>query len=116
MSKIKIAAYGTLREGFYNHDRFNDVKKVDQKTLMGFQLWDFGPYPYAIKTNNPEDQMVVDILEVSSDAERSITRMEEGAGYSTEVINVDDSPCIIYLYPGIVNNTRQIKSGDYTQK
>jgi gamma-glutamylcyclotransferase (GGCT)/AIG2-like uncharacterized protein YtfP len=119
-----IAAYGTLREGNYNYDRYkriadasnNTFNKVGEAIIEGYELWDLGPYPYSIKTGNPEDKMTVDIIECDDYTIRSITRMEEGAGYTTEEITINGIECLIYTYPEIISNTKQIKNGDYNNK
>lgn len=109
----KIAAYGTLRKGFYNFNRF-DLNYIKTTTLTGYELYDLGPYPMAIKTDNSEDTIVVDILECDDNTKRIIDMMEIGAGYKKENVVVDEEDCTIYLFNKIVGN--KIKSGDYANK
>jgi len=120
-----IAAYGTLREGHYNYDRYKDkadqlpnrtFQKVNEGIVEGYQLWDLGPYPYIVKTGDRDDKIIVDVIETDLNTLQSISMMEIGAGYNVEEVNVNGTDCLIYVYPRTVTNSKQIESGDYNNK
>lgn len=114
MHKHLIAAYGTLRKGNYNHDRFPGVQYSETKRIKGFDLFDLGPYPCVIK--NPEGEITVDILEVTPETKRKIDFMEIGAGYDINIIEIDEKKCTIYTYENKPRYATKINSGDYNQK
>jgi gamma-glutamylcyclotransferase (GGCT)/AIG2-like uncharacterized protein YtfP len=80
-----IAVYGTLRVGDYNFAAYSDGLTVVAKdvTLPGFKLYDFGGYPGVNKDPSREHFIKVDILLANEQTYKSITNMEEGAGYKT---------------------------------
>lgn len=120
MSKHIIAAYGTLRKGFYNHDRFDGVKYLGTTRIKGFDLYNLGPYPCVVK--NPEGELTIDLLEVTPITKTNIDRMEIGAGYGIEEINIELDgnnyhDVTIYTYnTKQLGNAKLIASGDYTSK
>jgi len=105
---LKIAAYGTLRKGMYNFDRF-DLIYIETKELKGFRLYDLGPYPYVVYTGNDKDVIVVDILQCDDYTKLMIDSMEKGAGY--RIMTIDDFD--IYVFPNVLKNTKLVKNGDY---
>jgi gamma-glutamylcyclotransferase (GGCT)/AIG2-like uncharacterized protein YtfP len=109
-----IAAYGTLRKDHYNFKRFESLEYIKTVRIPGYELWDFGPYPYIIEKENAE--ITVDILKTNASTKRSIDSMEIGAGYKLKEITIDDMQCTIYYMDKIYNNTTQIQSGDYNEK
>ncbi len=117
MSKF-IAAYGTLRRGFYNHDRFSGVEYLGTTRIKGFDLYDLGPYPCVVE--NPEEEITIDLLEVTAETKSRIDSMEIGAGYGLKEINVNldgkDYTVTIYIYNKTPHNAKLIRSGDYTSK
>lgn len=113
MKLEKIAAYGTLRQGHYNFSRFH-LNHLSTQEIEGFELWDFGPYPYVIE--KPGSKITIDILECDENTKRMIDRMETGAGYKTKEIEVDGQVMTIYVMSKIYPGTEQIPSGDYNKK
>lgn len=119
MSK-HVAAYGTLRKGFYNHDRFDGVKYLGTTQIKGFDLYDLGPYPCVVR--NPEGKLTIDLLEVTDTTKNLTDRMEIGAGYGIEEINIELDgnnyhDVTIYTYnTKQLGNAKLIASGDYTSK
>lgn len=107
-----IAAYGTLRPGLYNFNRF-DLKPVKTVRIKGFKLFDLGPYPYVIESEDPDASIVVDILETDEYEYEKITRMEIYAGYEAKQIDIEGIECTIYTFPKQVINTTEVTDGDY---
>lgn len=108
-----IAAYGTLRVGNYNFNRFNLIPIKENVLLEGYELYDLGPYPCIIKKEG--STIVIDILECSETTLDSIRRMEIGAGYKCETIVVNDLECEIYYFTNKPTNAKVIKHGDYNK-
>ncbi len=103
-----IAAYGTLRKGMYNFNRF-DLSYIETREIKGFKLFDLGPYPYAIYTEDENDSIIVDMLDCDKTTNNIIDRMEIGAGY--KILSFDDFD--IYVFEKKVIGTKEITNGDY---
>lgn len=102
----RICFYGSLKQGFYNRDRFNNhfgksaIKHLKNTELKGFRMYDLGPYPACVKTGSESDTVQVELVEVSSECKEHIDMMEFGAGYYIEHVIIDDVPAIIYVFNG----------------
>jgi len=117
MSK-KIAVYGSLRKGEYNYDRFQEyypghIKYIGTEVIKGFDLFSLGSYPGVKKSDNPEQSLVIDVLEVSDSCYSSISAMEHGAGYDSVDVTINGEVCTIYEYMG--NKRTPIESGDWSK-
>jgi hypothetical protein len=80
--------YGSLRRDQYNHKQFvkkygeDAFKWVMQTHIPAHILVDSGlGYPYAIKTDNSSDRVLVDVFDLSEQAAEAVARMELSAGY-----------------------------------
>ncbi len=110
-----IAAYGSLREGHYNFDRFESsfpdlkVHKRNHK-IEGFQMYGLGSYPGIIKGPG---EIEVDILECSRECFAVITHMELKAGFSAIELFIDNEQVIIYPYEGKVFPQFKVQSGNW---
>lgn len=90
-NKIYALFYGSLRSGQYNFDRFNSsypngLRKIKTVILTGYKMYSLGSYPACIWTGRAADEVTFDLMEVSEAAYQAIERMEEGAGYQTNVV------------------------------
>jgi gamma-glutamylcyclotransferase (GGCT)/AIG2-like uncharacterized protein YtfP len=113
--KKKIVAYGTLRKGFYNFNRFlPDIEYLYSTTIKGYDMYNLGSYPCIVENENSEQDIVVDIVEVTEDAYKWITAMEEGAGYETKTITINNEHLTIYVYPNIPRFSNKIQTGDWS--
>lgn len=115
----KILAYGTLREGDYNFERVKShfgetsIQKVRSVEISGFSMHNLGFFPGINRTNNTEDKILCDILEVSDKAASFIEAMELGAGYETQDVEVGDESFPIYIYRGDLSNRPKVETGDW---
>lgn len=114
----KIAVYGSLRRGQYNHDRFGKMDFLGEATLPGFKMFSLGPYPAVVKTNDETSTIKVELFEVSPNIKQNLDWMEFGAGYEElEVVASVGNQQInasIYAYPRMVSDTI-VESGDWVQ-
>lgn len=88
-----IAAYGTLRVGFYNYGRMGRQKLLGNITQRGLMfLAPMASYPYLFKegaTQHSDDlsrEHTLEIFEVEPETYEGIVYMEKGAGYKPETI------------------------------
>lgn len=117
---MKIAVYGSLRKGEYNYERFKDYFKdgleyVRTTIIDSWSLYDLGSYPGIKEATEPNNGLIVDIMECSEACFDNIERMELGAGYRSEEIRVGDDICTIYVYEGHVRAENLVESGDWSE-
>lgn len=96
----RYAFYGSLRVGLENHIDFaHCLKYVGTAVIHGYRMYSMIDYPYAVKTDNMSETMVVELFEVAdSEAEQMIYEMEADAGYILSNIVVDDTKFGVYLF------------------
>jgi gamma-glutamylcyclotransferase (GGCT)/AIG2-like uncharacterized protein YtfP len=77
----RIAVYGSLKEGDFNHDRWlRGIKPIGWQRIEGFDMYDLGMFPYVVRSDY-RDCITVEVYEVPDDVAADIERMERGAGY-----------------------------------
>jgi gamma-glutamylcyclotransferase (GGCT)/AIG2-like uncharacterized protein YtfP len=110
------AFYGSLRRGMINYRDFEtSLEFLFQATIGGFQLYAMQDYPYAIKTGNPSDLMVVEVFKINNrDAEMSIHELELSVGYSYDEVDLRQQKIGIYTFKKPGGETL-VKSGDWVQ-
>lgn len=95
----KYAFYGSLRKGMYNFDRFKDGLTYERTVqIPGFRLYSLGPYPTALKSDDPNDILTVDLFTVTSTMAYRIDAMERGADYDYVEVDVDGEKYGIYTW------------------
>lgn len=124
MSKtIKFAAYGTLREGNYNYDRFKGMYGKDfqyETTITSedkFVMLTNGMYPLLMreKKNCTPTTIVFDIIKCSEECYRDICAMEFGAGYEEDFVELNGEKYNIFIF-NHETNYKQIKTGDWNNQ
>lgn len=112
-----VAFYGSLRKGCYNYERFKDgLTEKGQSVISGFRLYSLGAYPCIIRSDNPEDKVVVDLFEADEATFNRIHRMELGAGYDAEEVELNNENYVIYTFPPSMSEfyTRnRVSDGDW---
>ena len=81
--------------------------------LDGFKLYALEEYPFAVKTNNGSDSIVVEVFKiVNPETEKDIHELELGVGYYYDEVVINSVTAGIYLYeePG---NYQEVKGGDW---
>jgi gamma-glutamylcyclotransferase (GGCT)/AIG2-like uncharacterized protein YtfP len=116
MSETKrIAVYGTLKRGFYNYDRFNhfyEFKFVGSERIKGFSLYDLGHYPAAVESD-PENEITIEIFDVSPACYKSLHEMEISAGYVKKEVATSHGCAILWAYENEPRYSKLIESGIY---
>jgi len=103
----KLAVYGSLKAGKYNHDIIEDCDKIDDIFIKG-TLYSLGSYPVLV--NEGENYFEAEVYNVPEEQYQLIKNMEFGAGYKE--VMVEDY--IVYyaderLKEYCVNNAQVIK-------
>ena len=113
---LPVAVYGTLRQGQSNHHLLHGKTPLEQGWLEGFQLFDFGSNPAAVRGKS---RLYVEIYSVSADELRRLDALEDynpnrpaRSLYLRETISSPSgAPCWIYLYNRPLHHRPIIASG-----
>ena len=81
--------------------------------ISGFKMYDLGPYPFVIKTDDPKDKIIVDIFSLDDNTNLNIENMELGAGYQKETIILNNEPITIYTFKQNVAHATHITTGNW---
>lgn len=83
--------------------------------LEGFKLYALKEYPFAVKTNQADDSIVVEVFKITNpEIEKSIHELELGVGYYYDEIKVKDRAAGIYLFKQ-AGNYPEVKGGDWVK-
>lgn len=109
-----FAFYGSLRRGMDNYNKYKSVLEFITCTrIPGFTLYSLSAYPYAVKSEDRLETIVIEIFRIKGKEGRDkIHQLEVGAGYILEFIEVNDQSVGIYLFERAGNNPK-VKSGDW---
>ncbi len=83
---IRLFVYGTLRSGEYNDDRWQLARHAragGATTLNGAVLFDLGPYPCMVLTDDRRRVVVGELFEIDRALFDRIAAMEGKSGYCT---------------------------------
>lgn len=110
------AFYGSLRRGLHNHEVFKPHLNYQFSIwLQGFQLYSFGDFPFAIRTEKKVDKILVEVFEIEKkEIEKQIAELELGYGYHSESVFIDHVPVKIYLLKESANYPL-VSGGDWVK-
>ena len=90
----KIAVYGSLKKGFYNHDRFTMGEMLGVAKVRGAMFLNYS-YPHLFREEDSAPEMVkeyeVEIYEIEDREYKGIVGMEVGAGYQEFKTTITDT-------------------------
>ena len=110
------AFYGSLRQGMYNHQIFEQhLHYLFTENLAGFRLYALERYPIAVKSESIRDVIKVEIFQVTdAETENKIHRLELNAGYYYDEVLVRGVLAGIYLFQKSGNHLL-VPGGDWVQ-
>jgi len=102
---MRIAVYGTLREGESRAGAFKEFGKITSrkiKTLRGFKMFDLGDYPAAFETGDENDEIVVELLDFKGNEKELLKLLDQLEGvqygyYKRKYIKIDGKKVLIYV-------------------
>jgi gamma-glutamylcyclotransferase (GGCT)/AIG2-like uncharacterized protein YtfP len=110
------AFYGSLRRGMMYHEVYKGGMEYKfSAQLEGFKLYALKEYPFAVKTNQAMDSIVVEVFKITNpETEKSIHELEMGVGYYYDEIKLNSTTAGIYLFkqPG---NYPEVNGGDWVK-
>jgi gamma-glutamylcyclotransferase (GGCT)/AIG2-like uncharacterized protein YtfP len=94
------AFYGSLRCGMSNHHRFErGLSLLFTEKVPGYALFAMRYYPYAVKTDNPDDAIIVEVYKIAdAETEKAIHELELSVGYFYDEVMIRDHRTGIYLF------------------
>ncbi len=94
------AFYGSLRQGMSNHSRYErGMSLLFTEKVPGYAMHAMRYYPYAVKTGNPEDAIIVEVYKITEPkTERAIHALELSVGYYYDEVMIRDQRTGIYLF------------------
>tara|TARA_Y100000593_G_C4305388_1_gene335448 strand:- start:453 stop:827 length:375 start_codon:yes stop_codon:yes gene_type:complete len=115
---MKIAVYGTLKEGFSNHTYLENATFIRTDVLKGYRMFDKLWYPCVVEDNDVSKEIVVEIYEVDRKTLGEVDRvegfMEEHPDESLFVRTADCSlgeMVWVYLFNKSVDGMEEISDG-----
>jgi len=122
--KHRIAVYGSLRKGEYNHSRgfANGATHVIDGHIEGAELVGGNAYPWVVPGNG---RVLVEVYDIDDTTFEWIEAMERGAGYERRPVYVIssafggagyDAEAYFYKHPDYIKNNPRIASGDWTKR
>jgi gamma-glutamylcyclotransferase (GGCT)/AIG2-like uncharacterized protein YtfP len=105
MTSTLYAFYGSLRRGLDNHVRFQDHLQYQFSCwIKGYQLYSMGDFPFAIKTENKGDKILVEVFKITdTETQKEIDQLELDYGYYIEIAQIQKMPVKIYLMKNNAN-------------
>ena len=115
-SESLYAFYGSLRRGMMYYEVYKDGLEYQfSAQLVGFKLYALEEYPFAIKTNQSKDSIVVEVFKITKpETEKSIHELELGVGYYYDEIRINSVTAGIYLFKQS-ENYPEVKGGDWVK-
>lgn len=106
----KVYVYGTLRKGGRLSGALEHSEYVATEIARGFRLYNIGWYPGVKKTDNPNDNLLVESYNVTDDVLLHLDHIE---GHPSLFLRTPWNGGYIYIYQGEVREENRIESGDW---
>lgn len=91
----KIAVYGSLKEGGFNHQAYGLDKPLGTVKIPNYNLYSLGHYPAAVKGNG---EIVAEVYEVDDITYWEICYMEVGTGYIPVTVDTEFGQCFMFEF------------------
>lgn len=89
---MKLFIYGSIKRGFFNHERFNfhKIPFLGEKVIKGFELVNLGAYPGMIPAASNEEEVKGELYEIDTSKEEYafLSDIEERAGYNLQKVEI----------------------------
>jgi gamma-glutamylcyclotransferase (GGCT)/AIG2-like uncharacterized protein YtfP len=104
-SESMYAFYGSLRRGMSYYEEFKQGLNYQYSLwLKGYDLYSLGPYPFAVKTDDPNSKIMIEVMKIEDpNIEKRIFQIEKDAGYYYEDILIHNKKAGIFLYKNAAN-------------
>jgi gamma-glutamylcyclotransferase (GGCT)/AIG2-like uncharacterized protein YtfP len=106
---FKVAVYGSLKEGRYNHPIIEGAKFVGKTTVKGYMTLVYS-YPQLFLTEDG-DEHEVEVYLIDETQYSRCHSIEIGAGYVEKRVDTEHGSCIMWVY-----ENKDEMSGHYITK
>ena len=115
-SNSLYAFYGSLRKGMMYYEVYKQGLEYQfTAEVEGFKLFALKDYPFAIKTGQPNDLIIVEVFKIIHPViEKKIHELELGVGYYYDEVKVNSYQAGIYLYDR-AENYPEVIGGDWVK-
>jgi len=115
-SESSYAFYGSLRRGMKYYEEFKSGLHYQYSIwLKGYDLYSLGPYPFAVKSDNPQHRILLEVMRIKDPSvEKRIFQIEMDAGYYFSDILIQHKPVGIFLFEK-AGNYPQVSHGDWVK-
>lgn len=93
---MKIATYGSLKRGEYNHGRMGPQNFLGVETVRGYSIFTHPQVPYPCAIKDTDSGIEVEVFDVSQRAFDMLDNMELGAGYRPVTIETKFGSAIMW--------------------
>lgn len=111
-----VAVYGSLRQGFENHDMIRHAEYLGKDWLFGITLYDLGSYPGA--RMEASEGVLVEVYRVDNSTLKALDQLEDyveqdpaNSLYIRTVTRTRYGQAFIYIYNREITAERKIASG-----
>lgn len=111
-----VFAYGTLKRGQPNHHQLAGSRFCGEAELPGLALYDLGPFPMAIPSDNPHHRLHGELFAVSASTLAALDRFEGAPRlYQRQSHQLSDGRAVwVYVgQPRQVRHVAQLVSGQW---
>jgi gamma-glutamylcyclotransferase (GGCT)/AIG2-like uncharacterized protein YtfP len=75
-SDVLLFVYGSLKRGMANHGELHEARWLADAQLQGLALYDLGPFPMAVVSDNAGDAIQGELFRVAPDQLAALDRFE----------------------------------------
>ncbi len=93
---VKIATYGSLKRGFYNHGRMGAQHYIGDMKVRGKMCLMFGSYPKLMLSDDGNEHDV-EVFNVDNLTFELLDSMERGAGYTPINIHTPYGEAVMWV-------------------
>ncbi|MBL0739609.1 gamma-glutamylcyclotransferase [Chryseolinea lacunae] len=110
-----FAFYGSLRRGMENYNVYAEhLQYIRTAVVKGYALYSLIDYPYAVKTDNPNDLLVVELFAIADlQTKQIIHEMELDAGYIFSTLTLTEGKIGIYTFATAGEGDAHVPGGDW---
>ncbi|QUJ67775.1 gamma-glutamylcyclotransferase [Photobacterium sp. GJ3] len=111
-----VFVYGSLRRDQSNHHWMKGATFRGACRLPGFEIYDLGPYPAALRQVATETSVLGEVFAVEAETFRSLDILEGlGEEYCREQVMTPYGEAWIYLYLQPLGQAPRIPEGDWVR-
>jgi gamma-glutamylcyclotransferase (GGCT)/AIG2-like uncharacterized protein YtfP len=112
---MKVAVYGSLRQGMHNHHLLEKESFLGKEVVYGFKMYNLGSFPACVPEKT-KSMIVTEIYEVSDKTFNSLDRLEGYPNFydRTSIVTKFGLAWIYYLHNPMHKNSL-VKCGDWVK-